>query len=88
MDLCDAVVNYTVTVHTGQKPLAGTDAKAYVVLYGEYGETEELYLDQQGQDLFESGAFVLSHDTQFQFNCRKINVESASFGTLVSAAIE
>jgi hypothetical protein len=36
--------------------LAGTDAKAYIVLYGDQGPSEEIYLDQKGQNLFEIGA--------------------------------
>jgi PLAT/LH2 domain len=51
-----AVIDYTIAVHTGDGALSGTEAKAYVTLYGEHGETEELCLDQKGQDLFASNA--------------------------------
>ena len=50
-----SVANYRVTVHTSRKALAGTDGEAYVTLYGDRGETDELHLDQRGQNLFESG---------------------------------
>jgi hypothetical protein len=42
-------------VYTGNVFFAGTDANVYITLYGELGQSQEIYLDQQGKNLFEAG---------------------------------
>ena len=51
-----SVIVYKVTVRTGDKAFAGAEAKVLVTLYGKKGETEELYLDPKGQNVFNAGA--------------------------------
>lgn len=56
-------IHYKILVYTGHKPKAGTDAKVYITLVGDLGESEEILLDQHGKNLFERGSYVLSCDT-------------------------
>lgn len=51
------VIYYRITVHTGEKAL-DPEAKAYVILYGEDGESNELHLEQQGRDVFEINRYI------------------------------
>jgi hypothetical protein len=46
-----------VIVRTGQKAL-DADAKAYVTLIGEKGQSPEFQLSQPGKSVFESGRFA------------------------------
>ena len=54
---CRAVVVYEVEVVTGKKWGGGTDAKVYLTLFGEHGDSGKRVLRQskEGGDLFESG---------------------------------
>jgi hypothetical protein len=38
------VIPYEITVFTGDKPGAGTDAKVFIQMYGLNGKTEEIFL--------------------------------------------
>lgn len=41
---CPPVVLYSVQIFTGNVPGAGTDAKVYITIYGDLGDTGERYL--------------------------------------------
>lgn len=49
---CVSDIYYRVIVRTGHKSL-DSQANAYVVLFGEDGESEEFHLKQQGDYVFE-----------------------------------
>ena len=49
------VIPYEITVFTGNKPGAGTDAKVFIQMYGLNGKTEELILKSKS-DSFEKNA--------------------------------
>jgi hypothetical protein len=44
-----------VTVYTGNKAGAGTDANVYITLFGEFGDSGEKKLTARGRNLFEKG---------------------------------
>ncbi|XP_041351730.1 lipoxygenase homology domain-containing protein 1-like [Gigantopelta aegis] len=46
---------YDVTVVTGKKRFAGTDAKVYLTIYGTEGSTNKIRLDATNEDPFERG---------------------------------
>ena len=48
-------VEYKITVVTGNKEDAGTDAKVYITLYGKYRQSEEINLWDLGKWSFEKG---------------------------------
>ena len=45
-----AVVKYRVTVHTGDKRGAGTDANVFMILHGEKGDTGKRNLESSGNN--------------------------------------
>jgi hypothetical protein len=49
------VSKYKLTVFTGNKRGAGTDANVYVTLFGELGESGERKLDTKRKNDFEAG---------------------------------
>jgi len=49
------VNQYKISVYTGDKRGAGTDANVYVTLFGELGESLEKRLDTKGKNDFEKG---------------------------------
>ena len=55
--LCCAVVNYSVTVYTGTKSGAGTDANVFVNIFGEQGDTGDrrLHSSKTHMNKFEKG---------------------------------
>lgn len=55
-DMCCviAVINYEVTVVTGEVFAAGTDAKVFLQIYGEEGKTEVIQLKSRSNN-FERG---------------------------------
>lgn len=52
------VVLYSVQIFTGNVPGAGTDAKVYITIYGDLGDTGERYLgkSENRTNKFEKGA--------------------------------
>jgi hypothetical protein len=46
---------YKVTVVTGKRDNAGTDANVHITLFGELGDSGERNLDDPAKDDFESG---------------------------------
>jgi lipoxygenase homology domain-containing protein 1 len=49
------VTRYKLTVFTGNKRGAGTDANVYVTMFGELGESGERKLDAKRRNNFEAG---------------------------------
>jgi len=49
--------NYTVTVYTGNRAKAGTDAEVYITLFGQAGDCAEQQIDTPADD-FEAGAYA------------------------------
>ena len=45
---------YKITVYTGNKPAAGTDADVFITLYGNLAETDPIQLDNKNNN-FEAG---------------------------------
>ena len=62
--VCVTVVQYKVTVFTGKKLFAGSDANVNIMLFGSKGQTGELGLSRNSpikgddKDLFENGSLV------------------------------
>ncbi len=54
---------YKITVYTGNKIGAGTDADVFITLYGDKGESGAIILDDKKNN-FESGQYVMTHDIQ------------------------
>ena len=55
----DSVANqYKVTVYTGDKRGAGTDANVYITLFGDAGESTEMRLDTKGKNDFERRGYL------------------------------
>jgi hypothetical protein len=53
---------YTIWIKTGDKPLGGTDSNVYVMLFGDAGQTEWIFLPPRDAFAFEEGSvdkFVL-----------------------------
>jgi hypothetical protein len=56
---CIFIVNqYKVTVYTGNKRGAGTDADVFIILYGDLGKSGAILLDNKKNN-FEAGKYVL-----------------------------
>ncbi len=56
---------YTIWITTGDEPLGGTDSNVYLMLYGNDGQTDWLFLPTEDIFAFEAGAtdkFVLVID--------------------------
>jgi len=51
--LC-TVNHYKLAVYTGAIKYAGTDAKVHVTLFGDLGDSGEIYLDNMQRDDFEA----------------------------------
>lgn len=49
---------YKVTVYTGNKRGAGTDADVFIILYGDLGKSGVILLDNKKNN-FEAGKYVL-----------------------------
>ena len=54
-----AAKHYNITTLTGTGDTAGTNAKVFIKLFGSLGESEEIQLSGQGQDVFRPGEYVL-----------------------------
>lgn len=46
---------YTITIRTGDDPLAGTDSNVFIQLFGTNGQTEEIFLPARDIFSFEAG---------------------------------
>ena len=55
---------YRITVFTGKKRGAGTDADVFITLYGEEGDSGAIMLNSKKND-FEAGQFVLQNFLRF-----------------------
>ena len=55
---CVVATKYKVSVFTGDKPDAGTDANVYINLIGEHGESGKRPLDNKLKDDFQRGKYV------------------------------
>ena len=56
LDVHDAVNKYKITVFTGTKRHAGTDADVRITLFGDFGESGERKLDTKMKNNFEAGS--------------------------------
>lgn len=57
---------YRVTVYTGNKIGAGTDADVFITLYGKHGDSGPIMLDDKKNN-FEAGKFVFEKKSFFSF---------------------
>ncbi|CAF4182729.1 unnamed protein product, partial [Rotaria sordida] len=60
---------YKITVYTGNKPGAGTDADVFITLYGNIRETGAIRLDNNKKDMFEAG-----QKDEFTVDCPTVGV--------------
>ena len=51
--------HYNITTLTGTGDSAGTNAKVFIKLFGSLGESEEIQLSGQGQEVFRPGEYVV-----------------------------
>ncbi|XP_053384453.1 lipoxygenase homology domain-containing protein 1-like isoform X6 [Mercenaria mercenaria] len=73
---------YKVTVYTGNKKGAGTDANVYIILFGENGDSSEKYLDDSRNN-FERGQtdeFVIECPCLGRLDRLRIGHDNSGFG--------